>query len=397
VPDGWSKHVHPQGMPYYLHNASKTYTQFDICNPEIQGDIEWYTEFLRSELSQQDPNLTDFELVIEPCASSNGEDVVCQYYFVNPTERCLFWLDDYQEPGFLVDCNVNSLSHKNLARLHWHRFPACHLVTTKLVRELKDLILYSVLDQLTEPRFVGDFTVTSAVGSTLEQLKNYISMLKDIDGMVYFQELVHHNHFPHTASKNKCINVEGQGCVQLHDDQTVPGWRYERSWCMVVAAPVLFMAPVTNIRSLHKLYVDHLVRMDKWTAFVNDFTSQLQNTNLLATVLLTTNVGFLAIQSVDSSTSRSVRQITSFLSIVCSIASIMLGSIFLERSRRLNSADTAAELLGRFYHAKHGLEHLALIFSLPYAYLMWGMTFFFVAFLAECYTVGNDILRVCLG
>ncbi|KAF9231317.1 hypothetical protein BU15DRAFT_8735, partial [Melanogaster broomeanus] len=135
--------------------------------------------------------------------------------------------------------------------------------------------------------------------------------------------------------------------------------------------------------SLHKLYVDHLVRMDKWTAFVNDFTSQLQNTNLLATVLLTTNVGFLAIQSVDSSTSRSVGQVTSYLSIVCSLASIVLGLIFLERSRHIRS--NSAELLDRFYHAKHGLERLALVFSLPYAYLMWGMIFFFVAFLAECY------------
>jgi len=168
---------------------------------------------------------------------------------------------------------------------------------------------------------------------------------------------------------------------------------------MAFVAPLLFMAPVTNIRSLHKIYVDHFVRMDKWTAFVNNSTSQLQNTNLLATVLLTTNVGFLAIQSVDNSTSRSVRQVTSYMSIVCSLASIVIGLIFLERSRpdRSNNVDKAAALLDRFYHPKHGLESLALIFSLPFAYLMWGMIFFFVAFLTECYNVGNDTLRGCLA
>ncbi|KAF9225865.1 hypothetical protein BS17DRAFT_568634 [Gyrodon lividus] len=409
VPPGWSKHIHPEGTPYYLRGAStdgstsKTYTELNICNSLIRADIEWFGDFLWSELTEQD--LSQLELVVELRHHVKEEPiVVCQYYFVNHTKRSLFWLDEYENPAFLADCKgVNSLSHQKAEYwLHWDHFPTCCVVTEELVKQLRYSILYSTLGQLTETRSVGGFTVTNTVESTLDQLKNYISLVNDIDA----SDTTHHDHsaviigrIMHYFSKNKYVNFHGQDCVRLHDDQSIHGWRYEPSWLMVLMAPVLFMAPMTNSRSLHKLYVDQLVRMDKWTAFVNDFTFQLENTNLLATVLLTTNVGFLAIQSVDSYTSRSLRQLFSYLSIISSLASIVLGLIFIERSRHDHSNDVskAAKFLGRFHHAEHGLETLAFIFSLPYAYLMWGMVFFFIAFLAECYNVGNDTLRECTG
>ncbi|KIJ11190.1 hypothetical protein PAXINDRAFT_171875 [Paxillus involutus ATCC 200175] len=407
VPRGWSRHIHPEGTPYYYHDAGKTYTEWDLCEPNIKQDIECYAYFLWRELAECHPDLGQYELVLE--LDSKGElGVVCEYYFVNHAERCLFWLDHYGEPGFLMDCKgVISLSHKKFGVeaeywLHWDRFPACCVVTKELVKQLKHSLLYLTLGQLTETRPVGGFTVTSAVESTLDQLKNYTSLVNDIDA----SDEIHDDHsaviigrIMHYLSKSKYLNFHGEECVRLQDDQSVHGWRYEPSWFMAVLAPILFMAPMTNIRSLHKLYVDELVRMDRWTAFVNDFTSQLQNTNLLATVLLTTNVGFLAIQSVDSYTSRSLRQTASYLSVISSIASIMLGLIFIERNRhdRSNNVDKAVEFLGRFHRGRQGLEILALIFSLPYAYLMWGMVFFFIAFSAECYNVGKNIVREYLG
>ncbi|KAF8842910.1 hypothetical protein BDN67DRAFT_965056 [Paxillus ammoniavirescens] len=407
IPRGWSRHIHPEGAPYYYHDASKTYTEWDIYEPVTKQNIECYACFLWRALAECHPGSGQYELVLE-LVSKGVFEVVCEYYFVNHAERCLFWLDDYEKPDFLIDCKgVISLSHKKFGIeaeywLHWDRFPACGVVTKELVKQLKHSLLYLTLGQLTETRPVGGFTVTSAVESTLDQLKNYTSLVNNIDANNETQDdhsAVIIGRIMHYLSKSKYLNFHGEECVRLRDDQSVHGWRYEPSWFMAVLAPILFMAPVTNIRSLHKLYVDELVRMDRWSAFVNDFTSQLQETNLLATVLLTTNVGFLAIQSVDSYTSRSLRQIASYLSVISSIASIMLGLIFIERSRhnRSNNVHKAVEFLERFHHRKHGLEVLAWIFSLPYAYLMWGMVFFFIAFSAECYNVGRDIVRGYLG
>lgn len=61
--------------------------------------------------------------------------------------------------------------------------------------------------------------------------------------------------------------------------------------------------------------------------------------------MLTSNVGYLAIQSVDlnDGAARSPGQIASYLSVVANIGSIILG-LLLMRQNRTKVADTAAEL-----------------------------------------------------
>lgn len=74
------------------------------------------------------------------------------------------------------------------------------------------------------------------------------------------------------------------------------------------------------------------------------------------TVLLNANVAFLAIQSIDNASTnpgRSPAQIASFLSIVASFGSIILGLV-LARKHRAKASDTASDAvcpaldLGRF-------------------------------------------------
>ena len=67
-------------------------------------------------------------------------------------------------------------------------------------------------------------------------------------------------------------------------------------------------------------------------------------------------------------------QISSFLSIVASVGSILLG-LLLVRQHRIKSKETADEAHRFLESRKHkalGLETLAIIYSLPYAMLMWG-------------------------
>ena len=52
-----------------------------------------------------------------------------------------------------------------------------------------------------------------------------------------------------------------------------------------------------------------------------------------ATVLLNANVGFLAINTVDSGNGVSLRQIASYMSLMASFASIMLGLVFVGYNR----------------------------------------------------------------
>lgn len=72
--------------------------------------------------------------------------------------------------------------------------------------------------------------------------------------------------------------------------------------------------------------------------------------SIQATVLLNANVAFLAIQSVDeasSSPSRSAAQITSYLSVITSIGSIILG-LLLVRQNRSKAKETSRDAVRLF-------------------------------------------------
>ncbi|KAG6333219.1 hypothetical protein ID866_5874 [Astraeus odoratus] len=201
------------------------------------------------------------------------------------------------------------------------------------------------------------------------------------------------------TDSNYHFNFHGEQCARLNVDQSVHGWKYEPSKTMIICAPLLFFSPMTSVRQLHTIFVDGIACKDTWNAFVNQLTSQLGDTNLLATVLLNANVGFLAINSVDSGAGISLRQISSYLSLMTSFASIILGLILVRHNRTesRNSVFAAAKFLGSLHHEKHGLETLAIIYSLPHAFLIWGMVLFFTALSAEWWNPGDLVSWVTIG
>ena len=50
---------------------------------------------------------------------------------------------------------------------------------------------------------------------------------------------------------------------------------------MTIFAPLLFMTPVTNVRLLHRIFVDNIASKEKWNMFVTKLNSQLQESSVL--------------------------------------------------------------------------------------------------------------------
>ncbi|KAH7913126.1 hypothetical protein BJ138DRAFT_679834 [Hygrophoropsis aurantiaca] len=405
VPEGWSLHIHPEGAQYFLCEHTRTYTEVDICDLDIFYDIQRFAYTLHESLhlfieeKHLDLNLDEVELVLEPTEDEFG--TLCCYYFVNHRERCFFWLQDYDAEAVLDDCKgVTSLSHKKFAIeaqywKHWDYFPNLCLLTQSVVDELRDMMLHANCDHLTSKRSSAPFSV--------DELKNHISV---VDAIKVDSNLADRRHsscvigrIMYTFYRNKYLNFHGQKGARLHFDQTVHGWAYTQSKIMMIVNPLLFYAPSAHLRSLHNIFVDEIASATTWNAFTTKLNKELQDFNLLATVLLNANVGFLAIQSVDNGGGISLRQIASYLSLVASMASIIAGLIFV-RHNRTSGRDTAyeaAKFLDSMHNQKHGLEALAILYSLPYALLMWGMLFFAVAFCIECFKPGDTFSRVLVG
>ncbi|KAJ8587081.1 hypothetical protein M405DRAFT_326662 [Rhizopogon salebrosus TDB-379] len=202
----------------------------------------------------------------------------------------------------------------------------------------------------------------------------------------------------HAFSQNAFLNFHGENCARLTFEQTIHGWEYIPSMSMFFLTPLLFLEPVTQVQELHRIFADSIARTSRWNAFSSKLKGQLHDSNLLATVLLNANVGFLAINTVDRG-GRSAIQMASYMSLVTSLGSIVLGLLFVSHDRTSgeSTADEAASFLSMLYDKRHGLEKLAIIYSLPKAFLIWGMVFFFVAFSIDWWTSGDSISRAVVG
>ena len=110
---------------------------------------------------------------------------------------------------------------------------------------------------------------------------------------------------------------------------------------------------------LEKVWIDDNLNSQRWNEFLCDKRKEWEKTitpvshsrpslagtdaHVQATVLLSANVGLLAIQSVDNqqgAANRSVAQIASYASVIMSLASYLIGHILsLQHSRELRDND----------------------------------------------------------
>jgi len=134
---------------------------------------------------------------------------------------------------------------------------------------------------------------------------------------------------------------------------------------------------------------------------------------LPSTVMLSVTVSFLAIPGVILSNLNgsnvtipsqviiftSPAQIASTLSIVTSVGSIVT-DLLLVRYTSTNPRPSSPSSMPYLYeHSQRlfGDESMAIVFSLPWALLMWSMVLFFIGLLLSCFTHSNASTRICVA
>ncbi|KAG1776360.1 hypothetical protein EV702DRAFT_1110101 [Suillus placidus] len=405
VPPGWTTLVHPQGSRYFVNAERRTFTQMNICDEEIYSDIRHFMDYLlrslRDESEDLELDMAQVDLVIEPKVSTDADTVVCCYYFANHRDRCLFWLDEYSTEDILSECNgVENLSHIRLAiqAQYWKHcdyFPCLCPITQSLVDEVKDMLIYAGCDHLTSRHSTAPFDVI--------ETKDYISIIDSIkvhpadQRMQRCHAAIVIGRIMYAFSRNHFINSHGENCVRLAFEQTVHP--YTPSLLIVIIAPFLFLDPVALVRELHTIFVDNTPSSERWNVFNLNLNGQLQDSTLLATVLLNANVGFLAINSVDVG-GRSPIQVASYMSLVSSLGSMILGLLLASHNRTMGQLGTVLEtevFLSGLREKERRLERLAIIYSLPKTLLMWGMIFFFAAFSVHWWSPGDQTTRAVVG
>jgi len=142
------------------------------------------------------------------------------------------------------------------------------------------------------------------------------------------------------------------------------------------------------------MWVDDMMHKAVWEASLKKVNEEWREFILYATVLLNANVAFLGSPRAGTLAGA---DISSYFSISTSVGSIVLG-LLLVRQNQTKDRETATDVVNFLKNKAHpllGLEILAVMFSLPYALLMWSMVAFLVAFLFLCFE-DSDIMTISL-
>ncbi|KAH9973819.1 hypothetical protein BGW80DRAFT_1306591 [Lactifluus volemus] len=315
-------------------------------------------------------------------------------------------------------CGVNSLAHiKHRLEAsywnHWSLYPAVfesRILQPLVYDELIGMLSHGCMDVLTSN--------LSSVPYDSEKLLKMIKLVQKAretnGGVVYFTAATTRllSFFAHW----RFLYFHGQRHARLVRDETVYDEPvHERTVLITLASPLLFFVPGGYLRDLERLWTDEVLIETVWETFVTKLLREWQDVVLWSVMMLVANVGFLAIPGVVITNlseaaitsprqliiSTSPAQIASSLSIQASIGSVVTSLLLLRHHRQKQKEDlasvgsylTQSTRIGRCF----GLEPLAIVFSLPWALLMWSVVTFFISLLLFCFYNSNMSTRIVVA
>ncbi|KAI9438686.1 hypothetical protein H4582DRAFT_190509 [Lactarius indigo] len=411
----WVPATHPDGALYFFDQDRRIFTDTDMHDPVLREEMEDFYHHLQRTLhhvGQVIPS-KNYDLVLDILPTKDGR-ISWSYYYACHETRCLFWLDTYHANHMISEVfGVTSPAHvrhrlEALYWTHWSLFPAVfdgRRLVPAVHDELVGILSHGCMDVMTSKY--------STLPYDAETMQKMIRIIRNANGsytgMVY-----------HTASITRLLSFfahwrflhfHGQKNARLQRHKTVYHSYGERSLLITLLSPVLFLAPESHLRELEGVWVDKVIIQENWRNFIFGILKEWEQLILSSTVMLSVNVGFLAVPGVvisnlNTATSpsqivifTSPAQIASCMSIMASAGSIVIGLLLVRRNSAKQNEDPAGAsiYLSQNTHQIFGLEPMAIVFGLPWALLMWSMVTFSIALLILCFRISNTSTRIVVS
>ncbi|KAH7923791.1 hypothetical protein BV22DRAFT_1130364 [Leucogyrophana mollusca] len=349
----WIAFIHPEGALYFYHAARKIFTDTDVRKEINRTPIIQCADKLREMMAEQNIEWTDdTELVLELDKRKNE----CGYYFVEKANRCLFWVEPFPAESMLE--NVKGLKHT------YHLRYALELQYWQVISIHKTLM-----------------SDTSLAPFQPEELAKMLDIMGHIEQGVgrssssYMAIIARLNR---QFSRSKFFNFHGHVGARLDADQSIydQNLNERKSIFLRLLNPILFGAPSIHTHGLRRIWVDRTVNAPRWKNFINKLNSEWSGFTIYSTVMLAVDVSFLAVPGVDSASieEQSLATVAIYLSTLNAVGSLVVSLILADQSRNQGSesVERAVVFLSRMTQSMLGTEALGIMYSLPYALLMWA-------------------------
>ncbi|KAK0220250.1 hypothetical protein IW262DRAFT_1011768 [Armillaria fumosa] len=412
-------------LPIFVHEkvsqCASNYHGAMICLlPRIFTDINLYDsdklelitkfmvdmeDYIRAKGITIYPNV---DLVFDLRRDPRNGDICCAYYFASHDDRSIFWLDDFNATYFDRWGDVKGVTAASqvgyeIESQYWYhcqQFPACREMDMSTINEMRDILIHYIGDLMTSDTVSCPYAIPD-----LEQMLALTTSIKETVLSGHSQSQTSASiisRFMFLLVQQRFYNFHGLPAARLECDKSVYGTVVKRTPLVILLSPLFFFAPDVYLDSLNKIWGDGLISKKSWIVFIEKIKAEWLGLIFTSTILLNVNVAFLAIRSVDDTSAkegRSPAQISSYVSIVASIGSIILGLLLIRQNRWTaeDSITEAWQFLRSRKRAYTGLEALAIMYSLPYALLVWAMLVFLSAFVLMCFTASDVAVRMFVG
>jgi len=196
--------------------------------------------------------------------------------------------------------------------------------------------------------------------------------------------------FSASLARSRLYNFCGQPEARLDADMSVHH-NPERPphWAFITLSFSMFGTPATQLERLNELWVDCAINTARWKEYITTMYDEFTGVTIYSTVMLAVDVSFLDVPVVENDNygGESASAVFTYVSIIATVGSMTLSLLLSAdaRRRRSQSADQAADLLATVSSSLFGLEALAVMYTLPFSLLMWGIVFFLAGLCARIF------------
>ncbi|KAF9219937.1 hypothetical protein BS17DRAFT_363136 [Gyrodon lividus] len=382
--DDWVRCIQPEGSLYFLNPVKRIMTDADISRPNILQKInEVANELLRS--AGEMVTLHDgVELVIGLVDHGHGNRE-CLYYFVDHRQQLLFWVHAYKLSNISANVKgVSRMSHMKYAveTQYWRHFelyPNRRKLKAEHHAELKGILIHASTETLTSNTSIAPFD--------LDEIGRMLDLVDKTEGSIDKQQVYAVYvvaRLMRLFTSSRFVNFYGQPEARLNSDQSVytklRGQDEAPSSFIRISDLLLFGGPSAHAIELQRVWVDRTVNFPRWKGFISKLSNEWAGFTIYSTVMLAVDVGFLAIPVLGTDDEGTIPAaiISTYMSIIFVVGSLVV-SVQLSngiRGQDTSSAKETAALMLRSTQSMLGTDALAIMYSLPFALLIWGMIFF---------------------
>ncbi|KAI0321855.1 hypothetical protein OF83DRAFT_1097593 [Amylostereum chailletii] len=375
LPPGWELHIHPQGWLYFQHPELRIITDDDIRKPEEFETVARYLEtFPLAEL----PTGDHFEVLL-PRDPRPNEHILT--LFINHALQ----LAAYNLGEVVSDSDARSEPrHLNRRRrmywnyLQWHsNHQPC---PEDAESEVKDALTWYQVDNLISgPRSVVPFSK--------EECRDLLQTLAGTQGHKTVGRTVFLSWLLREIWSFRSLESYGQ--YNLRDSTAIrkdraplgpPSHLSSPLWLSFILGFFFFSIPNTYLEHVRVAseYHGRLSNIqNKWEVYTQRLVNEYQDFLLIATVLLSATVGFLAVPDIDA-----FGRAAGIVSVFASLGSITIGVFCVWRHQANMTKPRTFAYLHNAHRGPMGLHGHAMFLSLPPVLLVWGIIAFGVGFIA---------------